>query len=239
MLENERRGMLIGRVEPDRARLVELEPIVELVENDGTRGRRRRGAVAFEQCRIPTRPIDTPTLAGGVLPALQAADKASVTGRPDRLQPGFELGRMLGPVHPAPTLAGGKPLRKMVENEGPKHRLAARIEPGSPKPGETGKQGIAAKAFQVVAQAAIVGLALEQLLDGFTQLLFVHRVLHPVARDKGVDRATLAEEIRQNLSASWPLPRASCRPCPNRHTPHPGSARPHRDARGRCPATVS
>ena len=139
MFENECRRMVIGRIERHCAGLVELEPIVELVENDGARGRRRRRPVGLKQRRIPTRPIDAPPLAGGVLPALQATDEGTVARRTHRLQPGLEVRRVVGPGHAPPALAGGEPFRKMIENEWAKGSPAARIEPWPPKPGQAGK----------------------------------------------------------------------------------------------------
>src|SRR5262249_19094602 len=155
----------IGFIERNRACLIEREPVVELIERDGARGRRWCRTIGLQQRLIPKVGIDAPALVDGKLPTQQAAHEGAVAGGARGLQPGLEASRMLRPPHPAPALAYRQPLGEVIENKGAKGGSAAGIKPRTPKPGETGKGGIAPQPLQVIGETLIVGLALEQLLD--------------------------------------------------------------------------
>src|SRR5262245_41961018 len=74
----------------------------------------------------------------------------------------------------------------------------------------------------MIAQTLIVGLALEQLLDGFTQLLCIHRCLTAASVEeitaKGASARTLANDRGVDFVGDWRSQQLAGWPCPKRHT---------------------
>jgi hypothetical protein len=62
----------------------------------------------------------------------------------------------------------------MIDDEGAEDGLAASVKPRPPVIREAWEERVAREAFEVISEAPVVRLALEQLLDRTAHLLGVH-----------------------------------------------------------------
>src|SRR5206468_10276299 len=113
-----------------------------------------------------------------------------------RLEPGLEIGGVVGPLNPPPAIVRGDPFRKVIENERTEYRAAAGVELRPPIPGQRRQQRIAAEPLEIITEPLIVRLAFEQQLDRPAQLLLVH-----VPAAQATMQTTIQPTIRRALSA--------------------------------------
>src|SRR4051812_28945084 len=99
MAEDERRTTTVGLIKTQGGRLVELEPIIELVKCDRSSGRRRRQAVSFDQGPAETWLIQSPAVALGELPTDEATYEAGIAHFTRDIEPCLQLLGVIAPPY--------------------------------------------------------------------------------------------------------------------------------------------